>query len=91
METIKKDVVMRLRRIQGQVRGLERMVSEGAPCQEILTQVAAVHAAMKKVGMVVVASYLEECLDEAQEAGPVRRREAMRDFRQAMARYMQWA
>ena len=67
MEREKKDVLLRLRRIEGQLRGLQRMVEEGIPCAEILTQVAAVTAAIKKVGVVVVKTYMEECLDKTQK------------------------
>ena len=41
---------MRLRRIEGQVRGIQQMVENGVPCADILTQVAAATAAMKKSG-----------------------------------------
>ncbi len=43
----KKEVLLRLKRIEGQVRGLQRMVEEETPCADILTQVSAVTAAMK--------------------------------------------
>ena len=64
----RKDVLMRLRRIEGQVRGVEKMVEDGAPCSDILTQVAAVTSAVKKVGLVMVQGYLEECMEKAQDA-----------------------
>ncbi|MGQ9648470.1 MAG: metal-sensitive transcriptional regulator, partial [Thermodesulfobacteriota bacterium] len=41
IERQKRDVLMRLRRIEGQLRGIQRMVEEGVPCPEILTQIAA--------------------------------------------------
>ena len=63
----KKAVLMRLRRIEGQIRGLQRMVEEGAPCSEILTQVAAVTSATKKVSMAIVQGYMEECLAKTEQ------------------------
>jgi CsoR family transcriptional regulator, copper-sensing transcriptional repressor len=91
MEREKKDVLLRLRRIEGQLRGLQRMVEEGIPCAEILTQVAAVTAAIKKVGVVVVKTYMEECLDKAQKTPGAKRGEALEDFQKAVSRYIDWA
>jgi len=91
MEREKKDVLLRLRRIEGQLRGLQRMVAEGFPCADILTQVAAVTAAIKKVGMVAVKTYMEECLDKTQRETGVKRGEALKDLQKAVSRYIDWA
>ena len=91
MKREKKDVLLRLRRIEGQLRGLQRMVEEGVPCADILTQVAAVTAAIKKVGMVVVKTYMEECLDKTKKESGVKREESLKDFQKAVARYIDWA
>ena len=56
----KQDVLMRLRRIEGQIRGLQKMVEGGAACEEVLTQVAAATSAMKKAGLVMVQGYMDE-------------------------------
>ena len=48
-ERQKKDVLLRLKKIGGQVRGLQKMVEGEVPCPDILTQVAAVTSAVKKV------------------------------------------
>jgi len=91
MEKPKKDVLLRLKRIEGQLRGLQRMIEEEVPCAEILTQVAAATAAMKKVGMVMVETYLEECLHKTQTESGIKRTETLKDFREAMSRYIDWA
>jgi CsoR family transcriptional regulator, copper-sensing transcriptional repressor len=91
MERPKKDVVLRLRRIEGQLRGLQRMVEEEVPCAEILTQVAAATAAIKKVGMVIVETYMEECLNKTQTESGTNRMETLKDFQRAMSRYIDWA
>jgi CsoR family transcriptional regulator, copper-sensing transcriptional repressor len=91
MEPEKKGVLLRLRRIEGQIRGLQRMVEEGAACADILTQVAAATAAIKKVGTVVVKTYMEECLDKIQKAPGVKRKETLKDFQKAVSRYIDWA
>ncbi len=87
----KKEVLARLRRIEGQVRGLQRMVQEGTPCPDILTQVAAVTAAIKKVGTHIVQTYMEECMEKTQKGGGVKRGETLKDFHKAISRYIDWA
>ncbi len=91
MEREKKEILLRLRRIEGQIRGLQRMVEGGIPCADILTQVAAVTAAIKKVGMVVVKTYMEECLDKTRKQPGAQRGEALKDFQKAVSRYIDWA
>jgi len=91
MEREKKEILLRLRRIEGQLRGLQRMVEEGVPCADILTQVAAVTAATKKVGMVVVKTYMEECLDKTRRQPALKREGALKDFQKAVSRYIDWA
>ena len=91
MSAERKDTLLRLRRIEGQIRGLQRMVEEELPCADILTQVAAVTAAVKKVGTVVVKTYMEECLDKTQRKPGVKKMETVRDFQKAVSRYIDWA
>ncbi len=90
VERSKKEVVMRLRRIEGQVRGLQRMIEEEVPCPEILTQVAAVTAAIKKVGAIIVQTYMSECLEKS-EAAASKGTDNLKDFHKALSRYMDWA
>jgi len=90
-ERKKKDVLLRLKRIEGQLRGLQRMVEEDAPCQDILTQVAAATSAIKKVGTVIVHTYMEECLEVNQKGPGSKQRETLKDFQTAISRYIDWA
>jgi DNA-binding FrmR family transcriptional regulator len=87
----KRDVLMRLKRIEGQVRGLQRMVEGGATCAHILTQVSAVTAAMKKTGAVIVQAYMEECFNKTKDASAGRRAEVMTNFQEAISRFVDWA
>ncbi len=91
MERQKKDVLMRLRRIEGQLRGIQRMVEDGVSCPEILTQVAAATAALKKASMTIIQTYMEECLAKSKEERGMKKEDAMRDFQKAIARYIDWA
>ena len=58
----------RLRRIEGQVRGLQRMVEEDRWCPEILTQIAAVQAALDKVALGLAEGHAQHCLVGGSEA-----------------------
>jgi DNA-binding FrmR family transcriptional regulator len=91
MEREKKEVLLRLRRIEGQLRGLQRMVEQEIPCAEIMTQVAAATSAIKKVGMVIVKTYMEECLNKTQKGPAIKQGEAIREFQKAISRYIDWA
>ena len=59
----------RLRRIEGQVRGVQRMVDEEAYCIEVLTQIASVVAALEKVGTILLRDHVEHCVRESIEKG----------------------
>jgi DNA-binding FrmR family transcriptional regulator len=59
----------RLRRIEGQVRGLQRMVEEEAYCAEILTQIASIVSASQKVALILLEDHVEHCVREAIEDG----------------------
>lgn len=59
----------RLRRIEGQVRGLQRMVEEGRYCADILTQVASVQAALRGVGKLLMRNHLQHCVTDALRSG----------------------
>ena len=90
-ERQKKDVLLRLKRVEGQIRGLQRMVEGNAPCPEILTQVAAATAALKKVGTVIIHTYMEECMEKTQKEHGFKEGETLKDLEKAMSRYIDWA
>lgn len=55
-------VVKRLRRAQGQIGGILKMIEDGRECQDIVTQLAAVSKALDRAGFAIVASGLQQCL-----------------------------
>ena len=65
----KKDLLDRLRRIEGQVRGLQRMVDEDQYCIDILTQLSSVQAALRAVGMGLLDDHVRHCVRESIEQG----------------------
>jgi DNA-binding FrmR family transcriptional regulator len=62
------DVVKRLRRAEGQIRGVIAMLESGRDCAEVVTQLAAVSRALDRAGFKVIASGLEQCLDSEDPA-----------------------
>lgn len=91
MNTSKKDILLRLKRIEGQIRGLQRMVQEEVSCPEILTQVAAVTSAIKKVGTHILQTYLEECLEKTEKEKGFKKGENLKEVHRAISRYIDWA
>jgi CsoR family transcriptional regulator, copper-sensing transcriptional repressor len=65
----KKAVLSRLRRIEGQVRGIEKMVDGDRYCIDVLTQVNAVRAALESVALQLLADHTEHCVTEAIQIG----------------------
>lgn len=63
----KEDIIRRLKKIEGQVKGLQRMVDNEKYCVDILIQVAAVRAAINKVGVLIFENHSRECLQKAVE------------------------
>ncbi|MFL0247380.1 metal-sensitive transcriptional regulator [Candidatus Clostridium stratigraminis] len=59
----KKDVQNRLRRIEGQVKGIEKMIDNEANCKDILIQIAAIRSALNKVGGIVLENFAKDCID----------------------------
>ena len=59
----------RLRRIEGQVRGLQRMVDEDAYCIDILTQISAANRALQSVALELLDAHLEHCVRDAIDGG----------------------
>jgi CsoR family transcriptional regulator, copper-sensing transcriptional repressor len=65
----KKELQDRLRRIEGQVRGLQRMVEEDTYCIDILTQVNSARAALKAVGIGLLDDHVRHCVKDSIEEG----------------------
>ncbi|MDI4658696.1 metal-sensitive transcriptional regulator [Xanthobacter autotrophicus] len=67
----KEQVLKRLSRIEGQVRGLSRMVEEDRYCIDLITQVSAVRAALKRVEEEVLRDHVAHCVEHAISSGDV--------------------
>jgi CsoR family transcriptional regulator, copper-sensing transcriptional repressor len=75
----------RLRRIEGQVRGIQRMVDDDRPCPDILVQIAAIEAALDKVALGLLDGHVKHCVASAD---PGERERQMADLMEAMGRFM---
>jgi len=62
---VKTDLLHRLRRIEGQARGVQRMLDEGRDCKSILQQLSAIRSAANKASLLLVRSYATQCMHEA--------------------------
>jgi DNA-binding FrmR family transcriptional regulator len=60
-EDVNDDVLKRLRRLEGQIRGVQRMIEEGQDCRDVVTQLSACKAALDKVGYRLVVAGMRHC------------------------------
>lgn len=63
-EDTSRDAINRLRRAEGQVRGVQRLLEEGADCKAVITQLSAAQAALHRAGVRLMASGIRECLEQ---------------------------
>ncbi|HSV49015.1 MAG TPA: metal-sensing transcriptional repressor [Candidatus Acidoferrales bacterium] len=81
-----KEVINRLSRIEGHVRGLKKMVEEDKDCPDVLLQVAAVRAALNQVGRILLEDHMESCVVEAAKEG--KGEKAIEDLKAALMKFM---
>jgi DNA-binding FrmR family transcriptional regulator len=65
----KQDLIARLRRVEGQVRGLQRMVDNDDYCIDVLTQITAASNALKKVAVALLDDHIRHCVAQETERG----------------------
>lgn len=82
----KEDLVKRLRRAEGQVRGIQRMVEEDAYCIDVLTQVSAATKALETVALSLLEDHLSHCVAQAAAEGGAVAEEKIREASAAIAR-----
>lgn len=82
----KANLLKRLRRAEGQVRGIQRMVEEDTYCIDILTQVSAVTKALETVALTLLEDHLSHCVAEASRQGGAVAEEKIREASAAIAR-----
>ncbi len=82
----KAKVISRLKRVEGQVRGIQRMVEDDTYCIDVLTQVSAVTKALQSVAVLLLDDHLGHCVLEAAERGGPEAEEKLREASAAIAR-----
>jgi DNA-binding FrmR family transcriptional regulator len=82
----RKSVQQRLRRIEGQIRGLQRMVDDEAYCIDVLTQISAASRALQSVALELLGDHLTHCVHDAISAGGPGADVKLREAQQAIER-----
>ncbi|MBI4574535.1 MAG: metal-sensing transcriptional repressor [candidate division NC10 bacterium] len=85
LHTQTRQIVNRLARIEGHVAAVRGMVERGRSCPDVLTQLAAVRAALDQVGRLVLSDHLAHCVVDAAQRGDARR--TLADLEAALERY----
>jgi CsoR family transcriptional regulator, copper-sensing transcriptional repressor len=83
----RENVQARLKRIEGQVRGVERMVAEDRYCIDVLTQVNSIKAALDKVALILLDGHVDHCVSDAIRQGKGEAK--IRELTAAIGRYLQ--
>jgi len=84
----KDNYLQRLRRIEGQVRGLQRMVDEDTYCIDILTQISSVNSALNSVAIGLLHEHLDHCVSDAAAASGSEGRSKVEEATAAIARLL---
>jgi len=78
-DTDKPQILTRLKRIEGQVRGIQRMVDENRYCIDVLTQISAIHESLRKVSETLLRDHLDQCVFFSLGCGDHREKERIYD------------
>lgn len=74
-DTTQKKLLARLKRAEGQVAAVRRMVEQDKYCVDVLTQIAAVQGALSRVGQILLGTHIEHCVSDALSSGDEQRRQ----------------
>lgn len=80
----REQLIARLRRAEGQLRGVQRMLGEGSECRDVLTQLAAVKAAVDQVGLLLITERLRTCVTSGEDG-------CAEDFERTVATFLRHA
>ena len=90
-QKVKEDAKQRLARMSGQVSGIAKMVEDDRYCVDVLTQVAALRAALEQLGAIMLSSHIEECVygnGLPSEPADLSREERIEEVRTALSRFL---
>ena len=77
---MREDVLLRLRKVEGQVRGLQRMIEQDKDCAEVVCQLSAARRALDKVGFLILSHRMQECMQRKSGESERSMEEAMELF-----------
>jgi DNA-binding FrmR family transcriptional regulator len=78
-------LITRLRRIEGQIRGIQRMLEEGRDCEDVLTQIMAARSGIDQVGLLLMDHHIEKCLLSSMSGDP-----GLRNLQQALRMWLRF-
>ncbi|MGE5599505.1 MAG: metal-sensitive transcriptional regulator [Bacteroidota bacterium] len=83
---VREEILSRLRRAEGQLRGIQKMIADGRGCQDVLLQLAAVKAAVVQTAMTILSTQLIQCIQDEAE-GATTSREARERFMEVFKKF----
>lgn len=86
MHAYGKDCITRLNRIDGQIKGITKMIENGEDCEKVLLQLYACTCALKKTSNIILKSHLNTCVKESVERGE---EDVMASFTKILEKFMQ--
>jgi DNA-binding FrmR family transcriptional regulator len=82
----KKELLTQLKRVEGQVRGIQRMIEQDTYCIDVLTQISAAEKGLKKVAVALVEDHLDHCVADAVAKGGTSAKAKVREASAAISR-----
>ena len=89
-EDTKKDILRRLNKIEGQVKGIQRMIESEKQCGDVLTQISAVRAATNKVGVLLLERYSKNCILNSINSKEKNNEEVLDEFLTTVKRFLKF-
>jgi len=86
---VKENLLVRLRRIEGQIRGIQKMLEEERYCPDVLTQMSSTHESLRAVERILLRNHLEHCVTSALQSGDEKR--AQRTYEELAALFYKHA
>ena len=90
-ENTKEDILKRLNRIGGQIKGIQKMIESEKQCGDVLTQVSAVRAATNKVGILLLERYSKNCILNSINSKENNNEEVLDEFLTTLKRFLKFA
>ncbi len=87
-QEIKADIISRLKKIEGQVKGIQKMVDEEKCCSDVMLQIAAIRSAINRVGGIMMDRYIRECMVDTVKSTSAHTDEELENLIETIVRYV---